>query len=232
MKDLKEICKQIENKDIVTKLNLLAQEFKGKIVFSTSFQFEDQVITDIIFSNNIDIKVFTLDTGRHFEQTYKTHQKTVERYNKNIEIYFPDYIQIEELVRKKGFFSFYESKENRIECCHLRKVEPLKRALKGAKCWVTGLRKEQSASRKEVKELEFDEKFQVIKFNPLLDWNLEQVKEYIVKNNVPYNVLQDKGYLSLGCEPCTRAVKEGEDIRAGRWWWENNSSKECGLHIK
>lgn len=232
MKDINEISKLIENKDIVEKLNLLSKQFSGKIVFSSSFQFEDQVITDLIFRNNIKIDVFTLDTGRHFEETYKTHQKTIEKYQKNIIVYFPKYEAVEELVRKKGLYSFYESKENRIECCNIRKVELLERALKGVECWITGLRKEQSQNRQQIEEIEFDEKLRIIKFNPLINWSFEQVKEYVTKNNVPYNVLQDKGFLSVGCEPCTRAIKEGEDIRAGRWWWENNSSKECGLHKK
>lgn len=232
MKDINEISKLIENKDIVEKLNLLSKQFSGKIVFSSSFQFEDQLITDLIFRNNIEIDVFTLDTGRHFEETYKTHQKTIEKYQKNIIVYFPKYEAVEELVRKKGLYSFYESKEKRIECCNIRKVELLERALKGVECWITGLRKEQSQNRQQIEEIEFDEKLRIIKFNPLINWSFEQVKEYVTKNNVPYNVLQDKGFLSVGCEPCTRAIKEGEDIRAGRWWWENNSSKECGLHKK
>ncbi len=232
MKDLKELQKILENKTAVEQLKILSEKFAGKIVFSTSFQLEDQVITDMIFDNNINIEVFTLDTGRLFEETYKTFNKTIKRYKKYIKAYFPDKEDVEKLLQEKGPFSFYESVENRKECCHIRKVKPLQRALNGKMCWVTGLRAGQSETRKDVPVLEWDEKYQLYKFNPLINWSLEQVREYITKNNVPYNVMQDRGFPSIGCAPCTRAIEEGEDIRAGRWWWENNLKKECGLHVK
>jgi len=190
------------------------------------------VITDIIFSNDINLKVFTLDTGRHFEETYKTFNKTIKRYKKNIKVYFPNQKAVETLLSQKGPYSFYKSIENRKECCQIRKVEPLKKALKGNKCWVTGLRKSQSNSRTNLPLIEWDDKHKILKFNPLLNWSIEEVKQHILENNVPYNILHDKGYPSIGCQPCTRAVRDGQDIRSGRWWWENNSKKECGLHVK
>jgi len=217
----------------VSQLRFLADYFKGEIVFSTSFQYEDQVIIDMIFSNDIDIEVFTIDTGRHFPETYKTWEKTLEKYKgKKIRAYFPDYRDIEVLLTEKGPYSFYKSVENRKECCYLRKVKPLERALKGKKCWITGLRSGQGETRQHVPLVDWDSKHNVVKINPLHDWTLEQVKDYINKNLVPYNELHDRGFPSIGCQPCTRAIKPGEPLRAGRWWWEQNSKKECGLHVQ
>ena len=213
-------------------LVLLSKEFSGKIIFSTSFGLEDQAITHIIFSKDIPIKVFTLDTGRLFTETYSVWSRTREIYGKNIEVYSPNTEAVQKLVSAKGPNSFYESVENRLECCHIRKVEPLQRALKGNEVWITGIRKEQSANRENMSSVEKDEKNQIVKFHPLFDWSLEEVKSFIKKNNIPYNALHDKGFPSIGCQPCTRAVKEGEDERAGRWWWEDTSKKECGLHAK
>ncbi len=214
----------------VDALLLLSKEFSGRIVFSTSFGLEDQAITHLIFSKDIPIKIFTLDTGRLFAETYSVWSRTREIYGKNIEVYSPDTEKIQEMVTAKGPNSFYESVQNRMECCHIRKVEPLQRALKGNDIWITGIRKEQSQNRQKLTALEWDEKHQLIKFNPLLDWNFEQLKKFISENNIPYNSLHDKGFPSIGCLPCTRAVKEGEDTRSGRWWWEDTSKKECGLH--
>jgi phosphoadenosine phosphosulfate reductase len=222
----------ISGKSEEESLALLAEKFSGKIVFSTSFGLEDQVITDMIFSNNIPIKVFTLDTGRLFPETYSVWNRTREIYGKKIDVFYPQTEAVEKMVAEKGPHSFYESIENRLECCRIRKVEPLARALKGNEIWITGIRKEQSASRQMMSQVEWDEKHQLIKFHPLFYWALEQTWKYIRKKNVPYNSLHDKGFPSIGCQPCTRAVKEGEDIRAGRWWWEHNQKKECGLHIK
>ncbi len=227
---IKELTKQIENKTIIEQLQFLSKEFKGKIAFSTSFGQEDQVITDIIFKNNINIDVFTLDTGRFFEETYKVWNKTSEKYDKKITVYFPDREEVETLVNEKGIYSFYESIENRKECCNIRKVKPLKRALKDIDLWITGLRAEQSQARQELEYFSFEESFNLTKFNPLKDWNLEDTLSYLKENSVPYNLLHDKGFISIGCSPCTRAIKEDEDIRSGRWWWEDKSKKECGLH--
>lgn len=230
--DINFLVDKITNKNIEEQLRILKDYSEGEIVFSTSFQLEDQVITDYIYRNNIEIEVFTLDTGRHFEETYKTLSKTLKRYKKKIKVYFPEKDKVEELLEEKGPYSFYSSIENRKECCYIRKVEPLQRALKGKKVWITGLRAGQSDNRDKTSILEWDSNNKIIKFNPLMFWKLEEVKAYIKDNNVPYNVLQDNGFPSIGCAPCTRAIAEGDDIRAGRWWWENNSKKECGLHVK
>lgn len=201
-----------------------------KITFSTSFSFEDQVITDLIVKNNLDIKLFTLDTGRLFSETYSVWNSTLEKYKKSIIGYYPDNSSLEEFIAIKGPNSFYESVENRKQCCYLRKVEPLKRALKGYDIWITGLRAEHSENRLTLESVEWDEGNKIIKFHPLLNWSTKEVKEYINNNNVPYNPLHDRGFVSIGCAPCTRAIKSGEDFRAGRWWWEDASKKECGLH--
>jgi phosphoadenosine phosphosulfate reductase len=213
-------------------LTLLGKEFSGKIVFSTSFGLEDQAITHLIFSKNIPIRIFTLDTGRLFTETYAVWSRTLEMYGKQIEVFAPKTESVQKLVSEKGPNSFYESVENRKECCHIRKVEPLQRALKGNEVWITGIRKEQSANRNDLSSVEWDDKNSIVKYHPLFDWNLEQVKKYVKENNIPYNSLHDKGFPSIGCQPCTRAVKEGEDARAGRWWWEEADKKECGLHVK
>ena len=221
---------EFEDKSIVETLKYLAENHPGKVVFTTSFGYEDQVITDMIFKNNIEIEVITLDTGRLFPETYKVYRSTLEKYKKPIKAYFPPADKVEELLLKKGPFSFYESLENRKECCYIRKVIPLKRALKGNEIWITGLRASQSENRSDLNFFEWDAGNEIIKYNPLLNWSLEEVKDYIKENYVPYNVLHDKGFVSIGCEPCTRAIQPGEDFRAGRWWWEQNSGKECGLH--
>ncbi len=213
-------------------LALLGKEFAGKIIFSSSFGLEDQAITHIIFSGNIPIRIFTLDTGRIFPETYSVWNSTREKYGKNIESFSPDKEAVQKMVSSKGPNSFYESVENRLECCQIRKVEPMQRALKGNEIWITGIRKEQSANRDNMNSVEWDEKNQIVKFHPLFDWSFEEVKDFIKKNNVPYNSLHDKGFPSIGCQPCTRAVKEGENPRAGRWWWEDATKKECGLHEK
>ena len=184
----------------------------------------------MIFTNNLAIKVFTLETGRLFPETYYVWNRTMEMYGKPIHAYYPNNELLEQMVNAKGPSSFYESVENRKECCGIRKVEPLNRALAGNKCWVTGIRAEQSVDRQFMGNLEWDEQHNLIKFHPIFGWTLEQVKEYIRLHNVPYNTLHDRGFPSIGCQPCTRAVQPGEDFRAGRWWWEDQSKKECGLH--
>lgn len=211
-------------------LALLVKMFPGEVVFSTSLGYEDQVITHFIFSNNLPIEIFTLDTGRLFPETYSVLESTLQRYKKPIKTYYPQTSEIEKLVSEKGPNSFYNSLDDRKECCYIRKVEPLKRALKGNKIWITGIRAEQSGNRKDMPSLEWDEGNQIIKFHPIINWTLEEVKNYIAKHNIPYNSLHDKGFVSIGCAPCTRAIEEGDDFRAGRWWWEQNDKKECGLH--
>lgn len=231
MKDfLADISIKIKDKSPVESLQFFADNYPGQIVFSTSFGWEDQVVTHMIFSNDIPISVFTLETGRLFPETYYVWNRTLENYQKPILAYFPEADAIQEMVNKKGPNSFYESVENRKECCYVRKLEPLKRALEGNECWVTGIRSEQSANRQDMSNIEWDEQNQLIKFHPIFDWSLEEVKAYIKQHNIVYNTLHDKGFPSIGCAPCTRAVQEGEDFRAGRWWWEDQSKKECGLH--
>ena len=229
-KIIQQLQTDLTGKSILEKLEFLVEKYVGKIVFTTSFGYEDQVITDMIFRNGLPVEVVTLDTGRMFEETYKVFRSTLERYGKPIKAFFPPADKVEKLLNEKGPFSFYESVENRKECCHIRKVIPLKRALKGHKIWITGLRAAQSANRSGLEEFEWDAGNKIIKYNPLLEWSLDDVKQYVKENNVPYNVLHDRGFVSIGCEPCTRAIKPGEDFRAGRWWWEHNSGKECGLH--
>ncbi|ACU05286.1 phosphoadenylyl-sulfate reductase [Pedobacter heparinus] len=225
-----EIAEKIKDLDPVEALRFFTAEYPGKIVFSTSFGWEDQVITHMIFANDLPIEVFTLETGRLFPETYYVWNRTLEIYKKPIHAYFPQAEALQEMVDKKGPSSFYESVENRKECCGIRKLEPLRRALKGNDLWVTGIRSEQSLNRHDMANLEWDEQNQLIKFHPIFFWSLAEVKEYIKKNNIVYNTLHDKGFPSIGCAPCTRAVREGEDFRAGRWWWEDQSKKECGLH--
>lgn len=222
----------IEGKSEIDSLAILADLFPGEVVFSTSLGYEDQVISDLILKNNINIGIFTLDTGRLFAETYMTLQKTNNRYDTKIKVYYPQTDAVENMVSTKGPLSFYESIENRKECCFIRKVEPLNRALKGAKIWVTGIRAEQSGNRHDMPRLEWDEAHQLFKFHPILHWSFEEVKHYVKSNGIPYNPLHDKGFVSIGCAPCTRAIQEGEDFRAGRWWWEDESKKECGLHAK
>mgnify|MGYP006286736595 FL=1 len=220
----------LNGKSIKEKLTYLTQKYPDKVIFTTSFGYEDQLISDIIFRNDFPLEVVTLDTGRMFEETYKVYRSTLERYGKTIKAFFPPAEKVEKLLREKGPFSFYESIENRKECCFIRKVIPLKRALKDNEIWITGLRSAQSDNRSEMKEFEWDAGNSIVKYNPLREWSLEKVKDYVKKHNVPYNTLHDKGFVSIGCEPCTRAIKPGENFRAGRWWWEQNSGKECGLH--
>ena len=221
---------QIDGLSVKDALALLAAKFPKKITFSSSFSFEDQLISHEILQNNLDISIFTLDTGRLFPETYSVWSNTKEKYNATITAYYPDHRQLQAFVEQKGPNSFYESVDNRKSCCYIRKVEPLKRALAGNEVWVTGLRAEHSANRSDLAPIEWDEGNQVLKFHPLLLWSTEEVKEYISANDIPYNPLHDRGFISIGCAPCTRAIRPGEDFRAGRWWWEDATKKECGLH--
>ena len=232
MNAIETITPLVEGKTPEEALAALVAAFPGQVVFSTSLGYEDQVISHILFSNQLPVKVFTLDTGRLFNETYSVLSSTLNRYNVPVTVMYPQTEALEKLVTEKGPFSFYESMDNRKECCHIRKVEPLKRALKGNKVWITGIRADQSENRQDMPSLEWDEANQIIKFHPILNWTLEEVKAYIRQHNIPYNSLHDKGFVSIGCAPCTRAIKEGEDFRAGRWWWEKNDKKECGLHGK
>ncbi len=230
MNSFEKILEEIKVLEIEQSLEYLVNAFPREVIFSTSFGWEDQVISHIIFKNNLPIKVFTLETGRLFPETYYVWNRTIEMYGKSIHAYYPDTSAVEKMVSSKGPGSFFESVENRKECCGIRKIEPLKRALVGNSCWITGIRAEQSQNREHMNPVEWDESNQILKFHPVFDWTLDQVKDYIRDNNIPYNPLHDKGFPSIGCAPCTRAVREGEDFRAGRWWWEDQDKKECGLH--
>jgi phosphoadenosine phosphosulfate reductase len=229
---LKTLSAQLDSLSISEALALLAEAFPGKTTFSTSFSFEDQVIAHHILTQDLPISIFTLDTGRLFAETYSVWNSTNTRYNTYIKAYYPDQTALESFVQLNGPNSFYESVENRKSCCHIRKVEPLKRALQNNDVWITGLRAEHSAARHDLRFVEWDEANRVIKYHPLLHWTTDEVRDHIDENNIPYNPLHDRGFVSIGCAPCTRAIKLGEDFRAGRWWWEDNSKKECGLHEK
>jgi phosphoadenosine phosphosulfate reductase len=235
LQTLKEQVSKIAGTASVVNIDELLAElttaFPGQVIFSTSFSYEDQVITHKILSNRLPIKIFTLDTGRLFPETYSVWRSTNEKYDTHIKAYYPDTILIEDYVSEKGPNAFYESVENRKECCYIRKVVPLKRALKDNAVWITGLRAEHSADRYYMPQVEWDESNNIIKYHPILHWTTEEVKKYINDNDIPYNILHDKGFVSIGCAPCTRAIRPGEDFRAGRWWWEDNSKKECGLHV-
>jgi phosphoadenosine phosphosulfate reductase len=230
--ELTNLKTEITGTDMALNLRRLAAHFPGQVVFTTSFGVEDQVITDVIFRNDIDIEVVAIDTGRMFEETYKVHSNTLKIYNKPIRVLFPDREEVEKLMTEKGPYSFYQSVDNRKECCHIRKVIPLGRALAGKRLWITGIRAEQSNVRSAMEHLEYDETNRIMKYHPLFDWTLAEVEAYLKKNHVPHNELHYKGFVSIGCAPCTRAIKPGEDFRAGRWWWEDTSGKECGLHEK
>ncbi|ANF49382.1 phosphoadenosine phosphosulfate reductase [Chryseobacterium glaciei] len=210
-------------------LKFISEKFSDGVVFSTSLGQEDQVITDIIFSQKLPIKVFTLDTGRLFYEHYDLLSKNNSRYKTKTEVYFPEASDVEKYVNEKGINAFYHSVENRKECCFIRKVKPLNRALEGAKVWITGLRSEQSENRENMPIIEWDEDRKLYKYNPLISWSYQDVLDYLDQHKVQELSLHKKGFISVGCQPCTRAIEEGENPRAGRWWWES-SHKECGLH--
>jgi phosphoadenosine phosphosulfate reductase len=230
-----EIIKNIEEKilslNTIDLIKYILENHKN-IAFSTSLGAEDQVITDMIYKVDKKTKVFTLDTGRLHSQTYKVMDETNLKYGVKIEVFFPKYEDVQNLYKVQGVNGHFETIEKRKNCCNIRKIEPLKRALKGVDIWITGLRASQSVTREAMPLIEWDDNFKVIKINPLINWIEEDVWDYIKENRVPYNKLHDMGFPSIGCEPCTRAIKDGEDIRAGRWWWEDPAHKECGLHKK
>ncbi|RYY61048.1 MAG: phosphoadenylyl-sulfate reductase [Chitinophagaceae bacterium] len=224
-----ELIQEIGEASLPEAIRIVSGLFPDSTVFSSSLGQEDQVLTDVIFRNDMPVRVFTLDTGRLFGEAYELYDRIVARYKKPVQVFFPDAADVEQFVTEKGMNSFYESVENRKGCCYIRKVKPLNRALEGAKVWITGLRADQSANRENMPLIEWSEEKQLYKFNPLINWSLDDVLDYLKEFNVPYNPLHDKGFISIGCAPCTRAIEPGEDARAGRWWWES-SQKECGLH--
>ena len=224
--------KTLKNATAEEILQKCADEFENKITFASSLGYEDQAITHIIATTKLNIPIFTLDTGRLFYETYDLIEKTESKYKIHINTFFPNSDSVQSMVTEKGINLFYYSIENRKLCCFNRKIEPLHRALVGNKAWICGLRREQSVTRQNVEIIEWDENNQLIKINPLLNWTEKELLDYIKTNNIPYNTLHDKGFPSIGCAPCTRAISEGEDVRAGRWWWESPDTKECGLHKK
>ncbi len=230
-KEISTLLYQIGGLKMIDFLKLLVEKYPGQVTFSSSFSYEDQVVTHEILSNQLPIKIFTLDTGRLFPETYSVWSSTNAMYNTGVKAYYPNQELLHDFVSSKGPNSFYESVDNRKQCCFIRKVEPLKRALAGNAIWITGLRAEHSPDRQDLPMIEWDESNNIIKYHPILHWSTAEVKQYISDHHIPYNPLHDKGFVSIGCAPCTRAIRPGEDFRAGRWWWEDADKKECGLHI-
>ncbi|MEZ5477433.1 MAG: phosphoadenylyl-sulfate reductase [Thiolinea sp.] len=230
MTTLNELNQTFSGQSLSRSLQKLRAQFSGRIVFSTSLGLEDQAITDAIFRNGLDIEVFTLDTGRNFPETYKTLEETRRKYGQPITAYYPQTEALESYVTANGINAMYDSVALRKECCHIRKIEPLNRALQGAEVWITGLRAAQSNYRADMGLFEEDTQRGLIKFNPLLNWSTDKLWAYVRQYEVPYNQLHTRGFPSIGCAPCTRAISAGEDERAGRWWWEQDGAQECGLH--
>lgn len=226
-----QLIDQLQGKSAEEVLRFAAEQFAGKIAFASSLGQEDQVITDMICRLNLPIPIFTLDTGRLFPETYELIARTEKKYNTRLQVYFPQAEAVQEMVSEKGVNLFYESIENRKQCCKVRKLEPLKRALSGVDVWICGLRREQAVTRADMQVAEWDGLHSMPKLNPLIDWSTDQMLDYIKQHDVPYNPLHDQGFISIGCAPCTRAVKPGQHLRDGRWWWETPEQKECGLHI-
>ncbi len=229
-RQLRDLNERFVNAKAEEILSFFSDQYGNELAFATSLGAEDQVLTFLLSQINKDVRIFTLDTGRLFPETIDLIDKTNKLYDINISVYFPEFSLVEKMVNSKGINLFYESIENREECCHIRKIIPMKRALKGVKAWVSGLRSEQSVTRQDLSVVSWDEKFGLVKINPLLNWTETQLWDFIKTHDIPYNELHDKGYPSIGCQPCTRAVEPGEDVRGGRWWWEMPENKECGLH--
>ncbi|HZB15826.1 MAG TPA: phosphoadenylyl-sulfate reductase [Nitrososphaeraceae archaeon] len=229
---IKKIAEEMEDQSAMKVLKWAINAYAPKIALASSFGAEDVILIDMMVKINKEkAKIFTLDTGRLNQETYDVMDAIRKKYDIQIEVYFPEQRETEEMVKIKGMNLMYESVENRKLCCEIRKVHPLNRALSKLDGWITGLRREQAITRANIYKLEIDSSHgNIVKINPLADWTNEMIWDYIHKNNVPYNKLHDSGYPSIGCEPCTRAVHRGEDPRAGRWWWENATQKECGLH--
>ncbi len=227
IRDLNERFRDASAQEVV---GYFLKAYQGRIALSSSLSIEDQTLTDIIVTQDKNTRIFTLDTGRLFPETYQLIEKTNMTYGIKIEVFFPDYHEVQRMVREEGINLFYNSVESRHRCCQIRKLEPLKRAFQGLDVWICGLRREQSITRQDMQVVEWDEMHQLIKVNPLISWTEQQVWDYIKMHSVPYNKLHDRGYPSIGCEPCTRAVLPGEDVRSGRWWWESPDHRECGLH--
>lgn len=230
--DVKQKSQELENKSAEDVIRWGIEEFSPKIALANSLGAEDMVIVDILAKIDPNVRIFTLDTGRVFQENYDLIEKIDDKYGIKVEVYFPNTEAVEKMVKEEGINLFYKSVEQRKLCCNVRKIEPLKRALSTVDAWICGLRREQSVTRAQVDKVENDSMNNNIKINPLVDWSENEVWAYIKENDVPYSALHDKNFPSIGCRPCTRAVEPGEDVRAGRWWWESPESKECGLHVK
>jgi phosphoadenosine phosphosulfate reductase len=225
------LAEQLGPLDLFARLAAIRCTVTGRLVFTTSFGLEDQAITHAIFTQALTIDVVTLDTGRLFPETHDAWAETERRYGVRIEARAPDHAPLEALIARQGSDGFRSSRAARLDCCAIRKVAPLQRALNGAAAWVTGIRADQSTDRAHISPAAFDGQYRLIKVNPLFDWTREQTRVFVDAHGVPHNVLHDRGFLSIGCAPCTRAVAPGEPERAGRWWWEDEGKKECGLHL-
>ncbi|MDR1809767.1 MAG: phosphoadenylyl-sulfate reductase [Prevotella sp.] len=229
---IKQLNEQFAGKSPEELLTFVLDKYKGRIALASSLGLEDQVLTDMILKIDRSVKIFTIDTGRLFPETYSLIDRTNLKYDIKLDVYFPERQAVEGFVKQKGINGFYNSIDDRKQCCRVRKIEPLLRALSSLDVWICGLRQEQSVTRTGIQAVEWDETNNKIKINPLFQWSEEDVWNYIKANQTPYNALHNKGFPSIGCQPCTRAVAEGEDVRAGRWWWESPEHKECGLHRK
>ena len=229
-KTIKVLNKQFSSADLSEVLTFLLEKYDKKVILASSLGLEDQVLTHSLLSLNKEARIFVLDTLRLNDETYDVLNETKKKYQFEYEIYYPNNDAVNKLTKEKGVNSFYESISNRKECCAIRKLEPLKRVLKTVDAWITGLRKDQSITRINMELFEYDEQHNILKVNPLINWSYDDVWEAINQYDIPYNKLHDKGYPSIGCDPCTRAIKLGENLRAGRWWWEAADQKECGLH--
>lgn len=223
---------RLRGSDAQEVLRYFMENYGRRVALGSSLSYEDQVLTHMMVKTGLPVRVFTLDTGRLFPETYRLMERTNERYNIKIEVFFPDYREVETMVRNHGVNLFYNSVELRHECCRVRKIEPLHRALEGVDVWVCGLRRTQSVTRSDMRLVEYDKADGLLKVNPLIEWSEEKLIQYVDAEHVPYNPLHRKGYPSIGCQPCTRAVTDGDDVRSGRWWWENPDHRECGLHSR
>ncbi len=224
--------KQLEQASAEDIIAFFTSRFREKIALSSSMGLEDQVLTSMLVAQSPETEIFTLDTARLFPETYDLIDLTSKKYKKHIKVFFPDPAEVEEMVAERGINLFYDSIGNRKLCCGIRKIKPLRRALKDLDAWITGLRRDQSVTRTEMNIVEWDGNNGLVKVNPLINWTEEDVWKYVNDNNIPFNKLHKNGFASIGCQPCTRAIMPNEDVRAGRWWWENPETKECGLHAR
>ncbi len=228
---VRELNQQLPLRGLAERLQLARALVSGQVVLTNSFGLEDQVLTHVVVQSGLEIGLVTLDTGRMFPEVYDLWRKTEQHYGVSIQPVFPEAKDVQDLVQAHGINGFYDSIEARKACCGARKIGPLKRVLDGAQLWITGLRADQSQQRGQAEWAQYDEAFGLIKVSPLLDWSRDEVLAFAQAHNVPVNPLHKQGFVSIGCAPCTRAIAEGEDERAGRWWWEQDTHKECGLHI-